>query len=107
MCDGCIFIKKKTYCMLFDKKNNGKVEAWWCKVRAPETAEETIQSIKNIIEEFYDDCKKDDEYYEYSYDIIESIYDWINYQTNKEMLNKQIEDVLKRRTEEYLKGVLK
>lgn len=104
MCDGCIFLKNKTYCMLFDKKNNGKFETWWCKVRAPETAEETIKSIKNIIEDFYDDCEKNNEYYEYSYDIIESIYDWIDYQTNKEMLNKQIEDVLKRK-EEYLKGV--
>ena len=80
--------------MLFEEKNNGHHKHWWCKVRPPMTSDELIERIKEDIEEWMED---DDEYkYEYTADLLDSIYDYILYETDKNRINKNIDDVKQR-----------
>ena len=80
--------------MLFEEENNGHHKHWWCMVRPPMTSDELIERIKEDIEEWIED---DDEYkYEYTTDLLYSIYDYILYETDKNRINKNIDDVKQR-----------
>lgn len=94
MCEGCIFLKNDEYCMLFKEKNDGQYKHWWCKVKPPMTSDELIKKIKEDIEDFFED--EDDDKYEYTYDLLEAIYDYIIYETDKNRINKSIDDVMQR-----------
>lgn len=95
MCEGCIFLKNNKYCMLFEEENNGEHKHWWCKVRPQLTSDELIQQIKKDIEDWYEAYEEDDKYNE-PWDILEAIYDYIIYETDKNRINKSIDDVKQR-----------
>lgn len=94
MCEGCIFLKNNEYCMLFEEENDGKQKHWWCKVRPPMTSDKLIEKIKEDIEDFFEDDS--DDKYEYTYDLLEAIYDYIIYETDNNRINKGIDDVMQR-----------
>ena len=54
----------------------------------------TKDDLKEDIEDFFED--EDDDKYEYTYDLLEAIYEYIIYETDKNRINKNIDDVMQR-----------